>query len=168
MKKRYSVKRKIAIITIVVLIVFTIGFIWINSCMSQQQSSEESHETYDTIKIVLDTVFGEDVVPVTHGAVRKTAHVVEFFMLGAEFALLFIALKTESYRNYAFMLPFGLYVAVIDEGIQVLSERGADVKDIFIDYSGYIVAVAVFTLALAIRRGISRAAKKRGIKQNKV
>lgn len=155
-----SKKRKAAVYTVVALIVLTLGFIWINSCRTQQQSAESSGETYSTIKTFFDGVFGEGVLPITHAFIRKAAHFAEFFALGAEFALLYIALNKESYKGYLQTLPYGLYVAVIDEGIQILSDRGPEVKDVFIDYAGYLTAIAIFLCVFAVRRAVKKRKNK--------
>ncbi|MBR0190252.1 MAG: VanZ family protein [Clostridia bacterium] len=146
-----SRKRKIAVWVIIALIALTVAFIWSNSLKSQERSAESSSEVYNTVKTVLDDVFGEDVVPITHNFIRKTAHFSEFLLLGAEFSLLFIALKKESFKGYLFVLPCGLLVAAVDEGLQTLSDRGAAFADVLIDFSGYLTAVAVFFIIFLIR-----------------
>lgn len=148
-----SGKRKTAVGIIAACIVLTVAFIWSNSLKSQEQSSVRSGEVYGTVKAVLDGVFGEDVVPVTHHGIRKAAHFSEFLLLGTEFCLLFIALKKESFKGYLHILPYGLFVAAIDEGLQTLSDRGAAFTDVLIDLSGYLTAAAVFFVIFLIRRG---------------
>ena len=156
-----SVKRKIAVGIIAACIVLTVAFIWSNSLKSQAQSSESSGKVYETVKEVTDTVFGKDVVPVTHHGVRKWAHFSEFLLLGVEFCLLFIALKTESFKGYLHILPYGLFVAAVDEGLQCLSDRGAAFTDVLIDFSGYLTAVAVFFIIFLIRRKTKTAKLKK-------
>ena len=157
-----SKKRKIAVAVIIALIALTVAFIWSNSLKSRAQSSESSGEVYSTIKAVLDDVFGEDVVPVTHHDIRKAAHFSEFLLLGAEFCLLFIVLGKENFKGYLHVLPYGLFVAAVDEGLQCLSDRGAAITDVMIDFAGYLTAVAVFFLIFLIRR------KKRNGKSQKI
>lgn len=146
-----SKKRKIAVAIIIVLIALTVAFIWSNSLKSQAESSESSGEIFNTIKAVLDDVFGEDVVPITHHDIRKAAHFSEFLLLGAEFCLLFIALNKESFKGYLHVLPCGLFVAAVDEGLQCLSDRGPAIIDVMIDFAGYLTSVAVFFIIFLIR-----------------
>ena len=151
---KLSKKRKIAVAVIAVFIVLTLAFIWGNSVMTAARSSESSGAVYSTLKEVLDTVFGKDVVPLTHNFTRKLAHFSEFALLGAEFSLLFIAIKRESYKGYIHVLPYGLFVAAVDEGLQCISDRGPALTDVMIDFCGYITAVAVFFVIFLIRRRI--------------
>lgn len=149
-----SIKRKIAIYVIVALIVLTIGFIWVNSCFPKAESTEVSEGTQGVVQDVIDVVAGKGKVHIEEGVVRKVAHFFEFAALGAEFCALYIVLKRQRFGSFLEMLPFGLYVSVIDEGIQILSDRGPEVKDIFIDYSGYLAATLVFFIVFIINRNV--------------
>ncbi len=156
-----STKRKTAVYIIVALIVLTIAYIWFNSVKTQAESSESSEQVYETLQEAADEVFGEGTVEITHDGVRKFAHFFEFAALGAEFCVLYILLKRQSYGGFAEMLPFGLYVAVIDEGIQILSDRGPEVRDIFIDYGGYLAATLAFFTVFIISRAIKNKKEKK-------
>ena len=149
-----SKKRKITVVIITLLIALTVAFIWYNSLKTQAQSAESSGRVYNTIKSVVDTVFGENTVPITHNGVRKAAHFSEFALLGAEICLLFIVLKKESVKWYLHALPYGLFVAAVDEGLQTLTDRGAALTDVLIDFSGYFAAVAIFLIIFIIKRKI--------------
>ena len=149
-----SKKRKIFVLIISVLIALTLAFIWGNSCLPKAQSAESSSEAQGIIQTVLDNVFGEDTVYVDEFHIRKLAHFAEFFALGAEFALLIIALNKENYKSYLTLLPIGLFVGAVDESIQVFSDRGAAVLDVLIDFSGYLTAVAVFVIIFAVRKAV--------------
>ena len=149
-----SKKRKIFVLIISVLIALTLAFIWGNSCLPKAQSAESSSEAQGIIQTVLDSVFGEDTVYVDEFHIRKLAHFAEFFALGAEFALLIIALNKENYKSYLTLLPIGLFVGAVDESIQVFSDRGAAVLDVLIDFSGYLTAVAVFVIIFALRKSV--------------
>ena len=54
----FSTIRKIAVGVISVIIVLTCGFIWGNSLMSQEQSSESSETVSEVIQTVIDSVLG--------------------------------------------------------------------------------------------------------------
>ena len=149
--KDLSTIRKIAVSVIIITIALTIGFIWGNSIMSKEASNEESETVSSTLQTVVDAVFGEDVVPVENGVVRKIAHATEFAVLGMEFCLLLIALKQEDVKKYLQILPCGLFVAAVDEGIQVFSNRGPAFTDVLIDFCGFFVIAAVFLAIYAIR-----------------
>ena len=149
-----SKKRKIFVLIISVLIALTLAFIWGNSCLPKAQSAESSSEAQGIIQTVLDSVFGEDTVYVDEFHIRKLAHFAEFFALGAEFALLIIALNKENYKSYLTLLPIGLFVGAVDESIQIFSDRGAAVTDVLIDFSGYLTAIAVFVIIFALRKSV--------------
>ena len=149
-----SKQRKIALYIIIALIVLTIGYIWLNSSKSKEQSSENSEQVSSGVQEMADAVFGKDTITITNEGMRKFAHFIEFAALGAEFCALYIVLKKQSFDSFLQMLPFGLYVAVIDEGIQILSDRGPEVRDIFIDYSGYLAATLIFFIVFVVRRTV--------------
>lgn len=149
--RNFSLVRKIAVGLIIVLIVLTLGFIWGNSLKTKEESSESSESVSNVIQVVVDTVFGEDVVSVEEGVVRKLAHATEFAALGLEFCVLLIAIKQESYKRYLQILPIGLFVAAVDECLQFVSLRGPALIDVLIDCCGFSVMTAVFIAIYAIR-----------------
>ncbi|MBQ6980537.1 MAG: VanZ family protein [Clostridia bacterium] len=149
--RNFSLVRKIAVGLIIVLIVLTLGFIWGNSLKTKEESSESSESVSNVIQVVVDTVFGEDVVSVEEGVVRKLAHATEFAALGLEFCVLLIVIKQESYKRYLQILPIGLFVAAVDECLQFVSLRGPALIDVLIDCCGFSVMTVVFIAIYAIR-----------------
>ena len=133
---------------------FTLAFIWGNSFLPREESTEISDETMGIMQSVLNFIFGTGGITLSEGFVRKLAHFSEFFALGVEFSLLVISLNKETYKSNLTLLPIGLIVATIDESIQLLSDRSADVLDVLLDFCGYLTAVAVFLIIFAVRRKI--------------
>lgn len=154
MMKDFSTIRKITVGLIIVLIVLTLGFIWGNSLMTKEESTESSESVSSVIQTVVDAVLGEEVVTVEEGVVRKFAHATEFAALGLEFCLLIIALKQESYKRYLQILPIGLFVAAVDESLQFVSLRGPSIIDVFIDFGGFFIMTAIFIAIFAIRNKV--------------
>lgn len=152
--KVLSRNRKIAIALIITFIVLTVAFIWSNSCQSAAQSSKSSGAVYSTVQNVLDKVFGEGKVPITHNVIRKLAHFSEFAVLGAEFCVLIIALNKESFTGYVKILPCGVFVAAVDECLQFISDRGPAITDVLIDFFGYLTATVLFFVIFLIRSRI--------------
>ena len=140
--------KKIKIIITSVLLAFTLGFIWINSCFPQKVSGEESGSIYALCLPVLDFIFGKGVI--THALFRKLAHFSEFFLLGAEVNYLYFLVFGLKKEKLFERISIGLFVAVIDESIQILSDRVAAVVDLLIDYSGYLTATIVFFLVVLV------------------
>ncbi len=82
-----------------------------------------------------------------HCIVRKTAHVINFFILAFLHGLLFFSYAHN--KKYTVLLTFllGLCGAVIDEITQFFIEgRSTQLSDVFIDFSGTILGCAVFIL----------------------
>ena len=152
-----SKKRKCLLVIDSVALAFTLGFIWINSCLSQSTSASESGGIYLTVKPMLDAIFGKDVI--THIIFRKFAHFSEFFALGMEICVLYCLIYGVNKDKVVQIISAGLFVAVIDESIQILSNRGPAVIDVLIDYSGYLTACAI---SFAVIWLIERRSKKKG------
>lgn len=124
---------------LVALIFASLAFIWGQSLFSRSTSTEESL----WVLSIFDSVFGEGVF--TDHIVRKLAHVTEYAVLGAELYLFF--------GRYRLAIAHGLFAAVADESLQMLSDRSAEVKDVLIDFSGVMAGAALcFLLAALIYR----------------
>lgn len=145
MGERMREKNKTGIIIVSALLFLTLAFIWGNSILSAETSGKESQGIYNSVKPAMDAVFGEDVV--THGVFRKLAHGAEFFVLGTEMCLLFLFLGLFEEKRLFTILSCGLFAAVIDESIQVLTSRGSAVTDVLIDFGGVAAATAIFYAA---------------------
>ena len=137
-----SGKRKAAIALVSFLLFLTLAFIWGNSALNAEISGKEPEGVYHGVKPVLDAVFGTDAV--SHGVFRKLAHGAEFFVLGAELCFLFFCSGFFNEKNLFAVLSCGLFAAVADESIQLLSLRGASVADILIDFGGALSASVIF------------------------
>lgn len=131
-------------IALIILILATVAFIFARSLKSPEKSSAESDKVGDIVGEVIppETKPGEFV----QINLRKIAHFVEFAVLGIEVAL-YVSLFA---RKKAFMLasyPFGLFVALLDETVQIYSGRGSSVSDVWLDFLGFLTFA---TLAYAI------------------
>lgn len=134
-------KKKIFTVLLIVLTVFTIFFIFSNSMESIPESKEKSEGVLELLKPILEPVFGEE--NLTDHLVRKMAHLVEFFLLGTELCGLCLLFN----RPMAFSMLGGLIIALSDETIQLVYERGSQVQDVWLDFSAVITA-ALLTLLL--------------------
>ena len=134
MKKRYWL---FAIFLIIVC------FIWGNSVLSSQLSSEISMSVGKFFASIFGT--GDSTTTVGGLSVRKMAHFIEFAALGVVSSLLFnLFLKNKGV--YALILSMcGLFVALMDETIQIFSNRGSSVRDVWIDVFGYVVGCVTAT-----------------------
>ncbi len=142
-----SNKRKIFALIVAILIALTLCFIFGNSLKPQSESAESSGGLYERLKPVFDAIVGKDVI--THSIFREMAHFGEFFVLGFEFSLLFFVIIPIKNKVKIIVYFIGLIVALIDESLQFLTDRGPEAIDVLIDYSGYLTAM-VFVLLIAV------------------
>ena len=140
------------------LLALTLGFIWGNSLLPVHTSLEISGSSAHLLELFLDvsSPFGRFVIE----NVRKIAHFAEFTLLGIEIYLLHCGGR-RSLRGSVWVLSAGLWVAVADEALQLLSQRGPQIGDVLLDVGGVLHGVlwtlAVLSLIGCIRK--RRAAK---------
>ena len=147
---------KIVSLVMTVLIILTVIFIFSNSFENSSASDKASEKVTETVKPIVESVIGQG--KVTNNAVRKTAHVLEFGLLGFELAILLTALGSVSLSSVMHCSFFAVTVALLDETIQIFNDRGALVKDVWIDFGG---ALSGITIALLIFRLASLFKKRR-------
>ncbi len=153
-------KRPLLIGLLVLAILLTVAYIFRNSVYSVSASSQQSLVVKGLLDAVLGPFIGEGGLPVT--LVRKLAHMVEFGALGGELSLLFFLL----YRRVRVVEPLSLslLVALTDETIQVYTDRGPQVTDVWIDFAGAVLGLlAAFLLVMLV--GYIR--RKKGQKSTK-
>lgn len=124
-------------IVLVLLLVLTLAFIWGNSLLPRTESQEISRGLLAELCAALEHV-GLHLDPQNDHWLRKLAHFGEFGLLGAELcALLFLnrRARLQGFVNCAFT---GLAVAVTDEALQLISNRGSQVQDVLLDFAGFL------------------------------
>lgn len=130
------------------IITITLLYIWNNSLQSTTWSNEQSSK----VLVIIEEVFNTpplDTEEAQH-IVRKAAHVLEFALLGFEMALLLYLTWKMRRQNLVAVLFIGLVSAVTDETIQIFSQRGSQVVDIWIDFAGFITGVGIGLIAYAL------------------
>lgn len=141
--------KKIKISVMVLLILLTVGFIWGNSMLPGEQSSEISEQVKKILMFIIPEKFlqGE----IGSYLVRKAAHITEFFFLGLESTLLLHYVLDASFSA---PLLLDLLIAVGDETIQYFIDgRGSSVTDVWIDFAGIVTGTALILLIGEIWRG---------------
>ena len=123
-------------IALIVAIIATVIFVFYNSCLSKEESSEQSNAASQVIEALLPdgTAFKEFVLE----NIRKIAHFTEFGMLGVEIAIYILLYERKRWRFFtplSTLVPF--FVGFLDESIQVLSDRGPMITDVWIDIGGF-------------------------------
>lgn len=96
--------------------------------------------------------------------VRKIAHFIEHGFFGIEIFLLMFFIEKDSgkkrkifpigVKSFIISLNIGILVALFDESIQILSGRGPDVRDIWLDIAGYATFTALMFAIFSLVRYI--------------
>ena len=135
----YGKNRNRFIAVYLVLLFLWLGFIFYNSFSDGIRSTEQSNRVVDFLQSILRTFDPEVMLDVS--AVRTSAHFIEFFVLGFLYCLGTFFIRSSRLSLFLHSLSLSLFTAFVDETIQMFSAgRGAEIKDIWTDLSGAIVA----------------------------
>ena len=136
--------RLISAVLLFIAILATIAFIFSNSMKSPTESQEDSNTIGDIIAEIIppDTELGSFL----QENLRKLAHFTEYSLLGVEVTLFLIAVAVFSVKTFISSAFFGFLIGLADETIQIFSERGSSVTDVWIDGIGYLIAATVVTV----------------------
>ena len=166
---------------LLVLVGLMLVFIWGHSLMSVEQSGAESLQIVEMLKGVFSRVCGllgiggaVEAVWITDHLVRKTAHFVEFAVLGGLLCLVCKVCmvtggesgvgksgdksggnsgseptKPGAVRAVCACL-LGLLAAFLDETLQLFSGRGSMVADVWLDFAGVVCGVAAVAAGMWI------------------
>ncbi len=146
------IKRPICIV-LLLCVLLTLCFIFGNSMASREKSGTASDKVNDIVSDVIEGVTGKEDTSLEDFFVtysRKIAHVTEFALLGLEVFLLIYFLRLSGFAVYFSGALLSFLIASIDEGIQIFSDRGDQVSDIFIDVLGYIGAYLICALVFLL------------------
>ena len=150
MKQAKKEKKGRIKIALTVVILLTLGFIWIHSMMPGDLSGEESGFVFRILSPVLKLLLPD--AWVTEHLVRKVAHFTEHGALGVELTLYAVLYKELQIRRIVNIVCSGLVVAFMDETIQIFSGRGAAIADVWIDLSGFTTGLFVVLLIAKCRK----------------
>ena len=148
----YRTKNWLTLI-LVVFIVLTLAFIWGNSLLDREQSTEVSMGLLDKIEPYL-ALFG--VEPEDDHILRKLAHFCEFGLLGLELALLVWLRCGMGLKPLALATAASLAVAVTDETLQYFTGRSCQLSDVLLDFSGaFCGIVGIWIISVIIKKSVS-------------
>lgn len=148
----YRTKNSLTLI-LTVLIVLTLAFIWGNSLLDREQSTEVSMGLLDKIEPYL-ALFG--IEPEDDHILRKLAHFCEFGLLGLELALLVWLRLNLSFKSLFLAAAASLAVAVTDETLQYFTGRSCQLSDVLLDFSGAVCGiVGIWIISLLIKKSVS-------------
>lgn len=151
--QRYVEMRKVRTIAFAVLVLLLICFIWGQSMMPRAVSARESSFLMRLLKPLLDPN-NRISSKVFHHYLRKAAHFTEYAALGfcmSGFLLCF------NWRREQMRIPTAvlacLLIAAADESIQLVSvDRGAQLRDVVLDFCGALFGLAVFLFLARLLR----------------
>lgn len=131
-------------------LIYSVVFIFQNSLQIAEQSSLRSEQVQQVVNEVAGTV---GLGPFSLHVIRKMAHFTEFMMMGFWFMLCLRVYTRHFIKHVSWPLFFGLSTAVTDETIQIFVDgRGSSVKDVWIDFAGFLVGLFVALLILMFFR----------------
>ena len=144
MKNKY-VKKIIYCLYLLLLLSFIFG----NSIASREESANQSGAIVESINQILQKVNSpfllKDIV------VRKLAHFTEFFVLGASFFGYLLIDKKVAPINTFYAVFASCIVAMTDETIQIFSNRGSMLFDVWLDFFSAVLAIYTCYLIFIIR-----------------
>lgn len=137
-------------------IAFTVGLAWTvvfifrNSLEIAEVSSARSQQIMETLNRGLGLL---GLGPLSEHIVRKLAHFSEFALLGFWFMLCLRVYTRRFVRHVGWPLFFGLFVANVDELIQLyVPGRSSSVRDVMIDFLGVLAGLFAALLLLLLVR----------------
>ena len=165
MDKSKNTKRIRLILSIIILL--TVIIIWGHSFMTPEMSTEESSFVKEIVEAVVQSVSNNEAFTIPEIVIRKSAHFIEYAILGLELVILItinknlqsdddkkrgLIKKLLSLYPTAFVLS--LFVGSIDETIQHFTGRYSSVWDVLLDLAGASFSILVFLLirVLFLRR----------------
>lgn len=143
LRSRWSLAR----IALWLLTIATVAFIMSRSMRGKTASNGESQWVTELLRRLLHND------SISHGFVRKLAHFVEFFVLGVELSALCWLERRTSAQAYVNAWFAGLLTALGDETVQIFSQRGSQVQDVWLDTAGMTCGLLIL---LAIRVWIGK------------
>lgn len=124
------------------LIALTVGFIWVNSALPGQDSSQFSEKVRDLVEKVLAFIhMPQSVADFLLEHIRKVAHAVEYAVIGFEIGFLWSGLGkgVQGLWNAWSMV---LAISVFDETIQLFAtSRGPQITDVLLDTAAGTCAI---------------------------
>ena len=138
---------------LLVIGVCLLAFIWGHSMQNKAASAEESGRMLRILTPFLEIVVGKG--NVTDHLVRKLAHFAEFSALGLDLLWLWKSLGMKRY--FLLALNTGWLAAFLDESIQMFSDRGDQIIDVWLDFAGCVFGALV---ALLVSRVVNNKKRK--------
>lgn len=146
---------------LLILIIICVAFIFFNSFKNAEQSISESNKVAEVIEKVVCALYrGNPPKNVAYflkitfrNVLRDCAHFFEFFILGILVILYSDKFRISVFRRFIFTLLFCIFIALLDETIQLFSlGRAFELFDLALDGSGSIVGSMLIFLLWKIKK----------------
>ncbi|MBO4346547.1 MAG: VanZ family protein [Lachnospiraceae bacterium] len=161
MTKENNRKYKTIRIILTIFTVLTVAVIWGHSVMPRSASTQESVFFKDMVDDFLHAMSGNTLLEISEALLRKSAHFIEYAVLGFELSLLFVlyGLKNDDNKKAKALFTghimqlfiVSVLVAMIDETIQYFSGRYSSLFDVWLDLTGVTFATIVFFIIVSIK-----------------
>lgn len=131
------------------------------STATSDKTTEIVIETYDFITPTKESVTERHPIDEIKNFVRKAiGHFGLFLVLGIFGTLSLIFILDNKYIILFIILISGISVAAISEILQIYAEaRGPAIKDVLLDYSGYLISALIIYLIYILTKGSKKYAK---------
>ena len=151
-------------IIMTVIILLTVVIIWGHSFMTPEMSTEESSFVKEIVEAVVQSVSHNEAFVIPEVVIRKSAHFIEYAILGLELAILITINKSipadDKKRSlikrilsiYPTAFIFSLFVASVDETIQYFTGRYSSFWDVLLDMTGASFSIGIFLLLRSLIR----------------
>ena len=128
-------------IILLIIIILLVALSWTLSSLSRDISSRQSNAIASFFSPLLDFVFGESNynLPFFDKFIRKAAHVTEYLLISSLLALVFDPVR----YGIPLTLLISMCLALFDETIQIFSERGTSVLDVWLDFGGACIGLLI-------------------------
>lgn len=146
-------------ITLGVIMLLTLVFIFSHSLMPPEASQAES----DTVGGVVSSIFSTDTA---FGAFLQTnisniAHFCEYGVLGAEISLAILLWGKRKIQMSLFSPLLAVAIAFADETVQLFSGRTASLQDMWIDVFGFCTVYVIVAIGFLTLRFFRKGRKKK-------
>ena len=127
-------------------------FVFSNSMQAAEASSQRNGRLVAIIESISRFLGFTADTGVLTVFIRKGAHIAEFFLQSFFIGLIFVVGQKKFAERIIYILFFGLLTGCVDEFIQMFSSgRGSLVSDVFVDFTGVLLAVLVCLTANRFR-----------------
>ena len=161
MDKSKNTKRIRLILSIIILL--TVIIIWGHSFMTPEMSTEESSFVKEIVEAVVQSVSNNEAFTIPEIVIRKSAHFIEYAILGLELVILITINKSlqaddDKKRGlikkllslYPTAFIISLLVGFVDETIQYFTGRYSSIWDVLLDLAGASFSILIFLLLRTI------------------